>query len=550
MSFLSRFRRNVLAFPLAALAALAMLAISEASYQDATSSLDRLGERGTARSKLNDLVKSLLDAETGQRGYLLTERREYLRPYEQAQKETRELLAWLGDYYAKDPKTGPTMAEVAKATEAKLSELATTIELHDHGVENGWRELMLSDIGREKMEHVRTLGEKLIEHETAQVAIGRRSVYETLWLNRIGVSAMAAVSLLALFMYLRQTATLDRALADEADRMSGERDRLELEVTARTTQLRELAQHLQTIREDERSRLARELHDELGALLTAAKLDVARLKSRLGASASADATERLAHLNESLNGGIALKRRIIEDLRPSSLSNLGLVAALEILLREFAGRSEIKVIDRLEPSSSTPGGAAHHLSSGPGGAHQRRQVRQGDRGRRQPAGAERRRRACLGARQRHRLRHRAAAPAEPWPARHALSRRGRRRFDAAVIQARRGDADRSDAAAAARRQRRPGRSRRSRRPAAGGGRMNVRRAAVGRVLPGRGVSPDSGARAAPIARIRRRLHTDAVVSSGLRAREAESATHQQRNIDGHDRHHQQAHGPAKPGHGR
>ncbi len=97
---------------------------------------------------------------------------------------------------------------------------------------------------------------------------------------------MAALSLLALFMYLRQTATLDRALADEAERIGGERDRLEQEVAARTAQLKELAQHLQTIREDERSRLARELHDELGALLTAAKLDVARLKSRLGASAT------------------------------------------------------------------------------------------------------------------------------------------------------------------------------------------------------------------------------------------------------------------------
>ena len=45
MSFLSRFRRNIIAFPLAALAALAMLFISEASYQDATSSLDALGQR-------------------------------------------------------------------------------------------------------------------------------------------------------------------------------------------------------------------------------------------------------------------------------------------------------------------------------------------------------------------------------------------------------------------------------------------------------------------------------------------------------------------------
>jgi len=186
-------------------------------------------------------------------------------------------------------------------------------------------------------------------HETAEVEVGRRNVYQTLWLNRIGVSAMAAISLLALFMYLRQSATLDRALADEAQRVAGERDRLEQEVAGRTAQLRELAQHLQTIREDERSRLARELHDELGALLTAAKLDVARLKSRLATSASTDATERLAHLNEALNGGIALKRRIIEDLRPSSLSNLGLVAALEILLREFSARSEIEVVEDLAP---------------------------------------------------------------------------------------------------------------------------------------------------------------------------------------------------------
>ena len=60
-------------------------------------------------------------------------------------------------------------------------------------------------------------------------------------------------------------------------------------------------------------------------------------------------TERLQHLTETLNQGIALKRRIIEDLRPSSLSNLGLVASLEILTREFADRSGIEVVTALEP---------------------------------------------------------------------------------------------------------------------------------------------------------------------------------------------------------
>ncbi len=342
------------AFPLAALAALAMLAISEASYQDATTSLDALGHRGNARNNLNALLKGLLDAETGERGYLLTQRTEYLTPYRRGVLDVRNSVNWLVPYYAKDPKTAELMRQVEQATEAKLSEMETTIDLHDRGGVSNWRDLLLSDIGKEKMDRVRALGEELLQQEGVHVAAGRQSIYQTLMLNRIGVSAMAAVSLLALFMYLRQTATLDRTLEDEARRVAGERDRLEQEVLARTAQLRELAQHLQTIREDERNHLARELHDELGALLTAAKLDVARLKSRLGSATAPENVERLAHLNDTLNGGIALKRRIIEDLRPSSLSNLGLVAALEILLREFSTRTEIEVVDRLEAVELDP----------------------------------------------------------------------------------------------------------------------------------------------------------------------------------------------------
>ena len=190
------------------------------------------------------------------------------------------------------------MHQLSAAVDEKMSELSTSIELHDKGAHQGWRDLLLSDIGKERMERVRTLTEQLLAEESTQVAKGRKGVYQTLMLNRIGTTAMAAVSLLALFMYLRQTATLERHTDEEARRIEGERDRLEAEVTARTRQLKELAQHLQTIREDERSRLARELHDELGALLTAAKLDAARLKSRLGKSSTPEILERLAHLNE------------------------------------------------------------------------------------------------------------------------------------------------------------------------------------------------------------------------------------------------------------
>ena len=82
-------------------------------------------------------------------------------------------------------------------------------------------------------------------------------------------------------------------------------------------------------------------------MLTAAKLDVARLKSRLAGNLP-EASERLEHLTHTLNTGIALKRRIVEDLRPSSLSHLGLVASLEILAREFEERSGLSIATNLE----------------------------------------------------------------------------------------------------------------------------------------------------------------------------------------------------------
>ena len=127
-----------------------------------------------------------------------------------------------------------------------------------------------------------------------------------------------------------------------------------LRSSSRVLPVAELATHLQTAREDERHRLARNLHDELGALLTSAKLDAARIRSRLAVGGPPEALERLHHLVDTLNSSIALGRRIIEDLRPSTLSNLGLVPTLEILARDFSTHSGIPVHCTLAPVKLGP----------------------------------------------------------------------------------------------------------------------------------------------------------------------------------------------------
>jgi signal transduction histidine kinase len=197
------------------------------------------------------------------------------------------------------------------------------------------------------MEAIRDRAAELIAISNEELSRGQAQVGKSLRFARIGIAAVALAGLIAFYLYLRQTHALRSAGDRQQEALKRERNALEDEVRERTATLAELATHLQQVRETERGFLARELHDELGSLLTAAKLDVARLKSRL--AEAPDATQRLQHLNDLLNSGIALKRRIIEDLRPSSLSNLGLVASLEILGREFAERSGMEIEMVLEP---------------------------------------------------------------------------------------------------------------------------------------------------------------------------------------------------------
>ena len=206
------------------------------------------------------------------------------------------------------------LSKLRGLTAAKLSELALTIRLHQQGKGGTTREITLSGIGKEQMEGIRALSAELLALETQRVAASRHDIYRTLMLSRIGIAALSGIVLLALFMYLRQRMALTLQQQELQRALQAERDRLEVEVKQRTAQLTELTHHLQTAREDERNRLARNLHDELGALLTSAKLDAARIKSRLAGSAP-EALERLAHLVDTLNSSIALGRRIIEDLR-------------------------------------------------------------------------------------------------------------------------------------------------------------------------------------------------------------------------------------------
>jgi len=119
-----------------------------------------------------------------------------------------------------------------------------------------------------------------------------------------------------------------------------ERVRAETALRSSKEELRELALTAQNVREQEKSRIARELHDELGQSLTALKMDVTWLRQHVPGG-GASVSRKLDDIETLLDGTVAATRRISSDLRPLMLDDLGLVPAVEWLVQKFTERNGI-----------------------------------------------------------------------------------------------------------------------------------------------------------------------------------------------------------------
>ena len=129
-----------------------------------------------------------------------------------------------------------------------------------------------------------------------------------------------------------------------------ERARAEEQLRASLDQLRALAGRLQSVREEERKSIAREIHDELGQACTAIKMDLA-LISRKATKRQARLLAKVDSATQLVDGMIATLRRIASQLRPRTLDDLGLAAALEGQAQEFEARTGVRCRILLPPES-------------------------------------------------------------------------------------------------------------------------------------------------------------------------------------------------------
>jgi signal transduction histidine kinase/ligand-binding sensor domain-containing protein len=123
-----------------------------------------------------------------------------------------------------------------------------------------------------------------------------------------------------------------------------DRKRSEARIRESREQLRALASRLESVREEERTQLSREIHDELGQLMTGLKMDLAWIRKRSGdpgESGGGPMQERIHQMNSLLDQSIQTVRKIAGQLRPALLDELGLVAAMDWQSREWQNRTGI-----------------------------------------------------------------------------------------------------------------------------------------------------------------------------------------------------------------
>jgi PAS domain S-box-containing protein len=134
------------------------------------------------------------------------------------------------------------------------------------------------------------------------------------------------------------------------------RKRAEDKLRRSREELRRLALHIETVREEERTNISREIHDELGQVLTALNLDLSWLAKKFpsGEDSLREKTEAMARLAEST---IRTVKRISSELRPGHLDDLGLAASIQWLASEFEKRTGIRCDVEIEPREITIGRA-------------------------------------------------------------------------------------------------------------------------------------------------------------------------------------------------
>lgn len=292
---------------------------------------------------LSEFLALITTAEASQRGYILTGDTAYLKPYTDAVPKIEPALRRLHAAYGAQ---GDSVGELRMLTGKKMGELEDTLVLFRLQGASEALSIVRTDVGKKTMDAIVALVGRLRLRETEELSAATDGWRSDLLWSRWFTAAGAILNISLVLWSMRLVYSDMRRRARQATDLRDQKQELERQVLERTHELTELSTHLQGVAEQEKSALSRELHDELGGLLVAARMDISWLQQRLPTSNPA-IEQRFKRIHESLSAGVDLKRRVVEELRPTLLDNMGLYTALRWQFKETCRRSGLECTESI-----------------------------------------------------------------------------------------------------------------------------------------------------------------------------------------------------------
>jgi len=289
---------------------------------------------------LGAVLRIVTDAEASERGFLLSGDSDYLDTFQETAQQLPAALDTVRERYPDEPQWVATLEDLATR---KMHEMNSTVDTRKSAGRVAALELFRANLDQTTMKELRRFVRERQQEEGMRLrAISDQSRRDLLLTRGIIIGdTLLNLSLVLIAGIVVARAMARRAAAGRALQMH--RDELEREVTARTEELSELSSHLQVVAEREKGALARDLHDELGGLLVAAKMDVAAMRRAVRDDDDGDMRSRCDRVLAALDAGVNLKRRLVEQLHPTLLDNMGLYSALRWQFAETCEQAGLRL---------------------------------------------------------------------------------------------------------------------------------------------------------------------------------------------------------------
>jgi signal transduction histidine kinase len=325
--------------PLLSIGFLVGLFVLAAAGQSRLNAADqRIHDSALREQALDEFLALITDAESVQRGYLLTGEPSYLRAYGIAAAKIQPALDELHGAYLFPAERAAAVQQLRVLTGRRLGELDESLAKFRQSGTPAAVGLVGTHVGERTTEEILGKIAILRDAESGEFAAATKQWESDLRLSRriAGAGAVFNIGLVILASLLVYGDM--RRRARQATDLQSQKLELTRQVDERTHELTALSTHLQGVSEQEKSALSRELHDELGGLLVAARMDLSWLQKHLPTS-DPGIEQRFKRIHEYLSAGVDLKRRVVEELRPTLLDNMGLFTALRWQFKESCRRA-------------------------------------------------------------------------------------------------------------------------------------------------------------------------------------------------------------------